>query len=464
MFFQIGVAPATFASGQDCHEESQKVTQIEKDKTLEKEKNRSIFGTLWKVAAGVAGLLGLNKIYHYFSPNNKDAEQTTEVPSANPNSPVTEGAVESSAGSNLPITKQAVAHPADSRPSLERRPVSPISLDAKIRAFRPILGYYDGLVARQHAAGKSKMPVIPFNNLKSIFAGVAPHLLKGSHVQEVRGPAMIVGDIHGDYSAAHHWVCEFLKKLESGECQSIVFLGDYVDRGKNSVEIVALLFQLKIMFPDRVCLLRGNHESGEVNGRYGLLEECDNKYHEETTEEVTVTPWFASGSNNVYLEFNKIFERIPLTAVVDNSVFCVHAGIPQSSSGLGVGTLDQINSISRQGALTDAATRMRCQLTWNDFDNGVSDFIDSPRGPEIKCFGEDVTDNFLEWNHLKMVVRAHDHARAVRSNGMATDAKGKLLTLIGKTNYLKSEGIENDAKSPIVANGEVISVINYPRE
>lgn len=104
-------------------------------------------------------------------------------------------------------------------------------------------------------------------------------------------------------------------------------IGDFVDRGYNSVETISLLFCYKIKYPDRICLLRGNHECRNITLTYGFYDEIAKKY----------------GNCNVWKMFNEAFDYLPIAAIVEGKVFCVHGGLsPQMKS------VDQIRSINRR--------------------------------------------------------------------------------------------------------------------
>eukprot|EP00611_Tribonema_gayanum_P002765 TRINITY_DN1209_c0_g1_i1.p1 TRINITY_DN1209_c0_g1~~TRINITY_DN1209_c0_g1_i1.p1 ORF type:complete len:170 (+),score=41.73 TRINITY_DN1209_c0_g1_i1:1497-2006(+) len=105
-----------------------------------------------------------------------------------------------------------------------------------------------------------------------------------------------------------------------------LFLGDYVDRGMLGLECLAYLFALKIENPGKLFMLRGNHELRDVNGwidHYGersFLWQCQNRFGTTLGEEVWET-------------CNAVFDRLPLAAVIDNDIFCVHGGIPRPIAG-----------------------------------------------------------------------------------------------------------------------------------
>eukprot|EP01029_Cantina_marsupialis_P005900 TRINITY_DN163_c0_g2_i3.p1 TRINITY_DN163_c0_g2~~TRINITY_DN163_c0_g2_i3.p1 ORF type:complete len:567 (-),score=154.51 TRINITY_DN163_c0_g2_i3:151-1851(-) len=136
------------------------------------------------------------------------------------------------------------------------------------------------------------------------------------------GPVYVFGDIHGnlmDLAFFKEHVFPMGMDLSAGK---FLFLGDYVDRGHDSLEVVAYLFAQKIRSPDKLILLRGNHELRGVNGweeYYGdscFLKQCKVRFGEKM-------------GLQLWEQINKVFDRLPLACIVDNSVFCAHGGIPR---------------------------------------------------------------------------------------------------------------------------------------
>lgn len=159
-------------------------------------------------------------------------------------------------------------------------------------------------------------------------------------------------------------------------------LGDYVDRGYFSVETVTLLVALKIRYPQRITILRGNHESRQITQVYGFYDECLRKY----------------GNANVWKYFTDLFDYLPLTALIDNQIFCLHGGLSPSIDTLdNIRALDRIQEVPHEGPM--------CDLLWSDPDDRCGWGI-SPRGAGY-TFGQDISEAFNHNNGLTLVARAH---------------------------------------------------------
>ncbi|EAQ87539.1 hypothetical protein CHGG_04158 [Chaetomium globosum CBS 148.51] len=158
--------------------------------------------------------------------------------------------------------------------------------------------------------------------IEAICAKTKELLMRESNVVHVRAPVTVVGDIHGQF----YDLIEIFKI--GGWCPdtNYLFLGDYVDRGMFSVETISLLVCLKLRYPNRVHLIRGNHESRGVTQSYGFYTECSRKY----------------GNANVWHYFTDMFDFLTLSVVINDQIFCVHGGLSPS-----IHSIDQIKIIDR---------------------------------------------------------------------------------------------------------------------
>lgn len=163
---------------------------------------------------------------------------------------------------------------------------------------------------------------------------------------------------------------------------SYLFMGDFVDRGFYSVETFLLLLALKVRYPDRITLIRGNHESRQITQVYGFYDECIRKY----------------GSITVWRYCTEIFDYLSLSAIINGRIFCVHGGLSPS-----IEKLDQIRVIDRKQEVPHDGPM--CDLLWSDPEDSNGWNV-SPRGAGY-LFGSDVVAAFNSTNNLDMICRAH---------------------------------------------------------
>ncbi|KAL8409522.1 hypothetical protein RB594_007820 [Gaeumannomyces avenae] len=175
---------------------------------------------------------------------------------------------------------------------------------------------------------------------------------------------------------------------KSGAMQSpaadtrFVFLGDFVDRGYFSLETFTLLMCLKAKYPDRIVLVRGNHESRQITQVYGFYEECQQKY----------------GNASVWKACCQVFDFLVLAAIVDGSVLCVHGGLSPE-----IRTIDQIRVVARAQEIPHEGAF--CDLVWSDPED-IDTWAVSPRGAGW-LFGDKVATEFNHVNRLQTIARAH---------------------------------------------------------
>lgn len=153
-------------------------------------------------------------------------------------------------------------------------------------------------------------------------------------------------------------------------------MGDFVDRGYNSVETFLLLLALKVRFPDRITLIRGNHESRQITQIYGFYDECRRKY----------------GSSSVWRYCTDVFDYLSLGALIEDKIFCVHGGLSPS-----IYTLDELRAIDRKQEVPHDGAM--CDIMWSDPEE-VSGWLHSPRGAGY-LFGGDIVDRFNHDNNIK---------------------------------------------------------------
>ncbi|KAL1695007.1 Metallo-dependent phosphatase-like protein [Schizophyllum commune] len=204
-------------------------------------------------------------------------------------------------------------------------------------------------------------------------------LMQESNVVHVSAPVTVVGDIHGQF----HDLIEIFRIGGYAPHTNYLFLGDYVDRGLFSVETISLLTCLKLRYPHRVQLIRGNHESRAVTQTYGFYTECTRKY----------------GSSHVWTYFTDMFDFLTLSVVIDDRIFCVHGGLSPSIHSIDqIKVVDRFREIPHEGPMAD--------LVWSDPDAEKEDFAISPRGAGY-TFGAGVVYKFLNQNKLVHILRAH---------------------------------------------------------
>ena len=219
---------------------------------------------------------------------------------------------------------------------------------------------------------------------------------------ELEAPLHVCGDIHGQYY-------DLLRIFEHcgypGE-YNYLFLGDYVDRGKQSLETVCLLLCYKIKYPTKVTLLRGNHESSVTNRIYGFYDECKRRYNVR-----------------IWRSFTDLFNYLPVAAIIDDKILCMHGGLSPELKNL-----QNIESISRPTDIPDSG--LLCDLLWSDPDKEVLEYDENDRGVSV-IFGEKVVEDFNKKNDLDLIIRAHQ----VVDEGYEFFAKRQLITIFSAPNY-----------------------------
>ena len=202
---------------------------------------------------------------------------------------------------------------------------------------------------------------------------------------------MIVGDIHGNIDALKR----VLEERERLGCNDILFLGDYVDRGDHSLDVLLVVLSLKLHDREHVFLLRGNHEHANMNFMDGFYKELD-------------------GDESFLTTVHKTYGKLSVAAVVNKRTFCVHGGIKDAISIDDI-TKDEIDSL---------------QYLWNDPSTHLG-LRDSSRGFPVKTFGRDIFTDFMTINNFDKIIRGHQFVE----NGYLWHFQKRLLTLFSCPDY-----------------------------
>ncbi|XP_049276016.1 serine/threonine-protein phosphatase PP1-gamma catalytic subunit B-like [Rhipicephalus sanguineus] len=219
---------------------------------------------------------------------------------------------------------------------------------------------------------------------------------------ELEAPLQICGDTHGQYY-------DVLRLFEYGGFppeSNYLFLGDYVDRGRHSLEVISLMLCYKIKYPENFFILRGNHECASINRVYGFYDECKRRYNVK-----------------MFKIFEDMFNCLPVAAIVSDKIFCMHGGLSPDLQ-----SMEQIRRITRPSEVPDFG--LMCDLLWADPNRDIMGWGDSDRGVSF-TFGADIVGKFLHKHDLDLIARAHQ----VVEDGYEFFAKRQLVTIFSAPNY-----------------------------
>ena len=183
-------------------------------------------------------------------------------------------------------------------------------------------------------------------------------------------------------------------------------MGDYVDRGKQSIECICLLLAYKIKYDENFFILRGNHECGSINRIYGFYDECKKRYN--------VKLWKC---------FVDLFNCLPIAGSIDDKILMVHGGLSPELK-----TVDQLQKIMRPTDVPEEG--LLCDILWSDPDVSAKGWGSNDRGVSV-TFNETVLKNFLEKNELDLLCRAHQ----VVEDGYEFFGNRQCVTVFSAPNY-----------------------------
>lgn len=250
-------------------------------------------------------------------------------------------------------------------------------IDLILDAYSPILSINESCISE---IGKSiPIPQFESNLIKDLCLNTIELLKTQPCLMRVESPVYVIGDLHGNLFD----LIRILVYARSPPYSKFVFLGDYVDRGEYSVEVITLLFALFCRYPDNIVLLRGNHEFENVNTNYGFQSEVD----------------FTFPTKEVFFEINSVFEWLPVCAIISETMFCVHGGISPL-----IHSIKTLESIEKP--IVSYNDELVSDMLWSDPSSSSVFFIRSARGLGVS-YGRHAITEFLRKTGLKHIFRAH---------------------------------------------------------
>ena len=247
--------------------------------------------------------------------------------------------------------------------------------------------------------------------ITSLFSQLMDVLYQEGTIHPLPLPITICGDIHGQL----YDLFELFRVSGGVENNVYLFLGDYVDRGYYSLETFCYLAALKLRYPQRIYLLRGNHECRQVNQLYGFYDECVNFY----------------GHAGLWRMCNEVFDLLPIGAVIANKIFCIHGGLSPE-----IKLIEQVPLLERQDELPSSGPL--ADLTWSDPEE-IQGWAVNQRGAGW-LFGTQPTQEFCQNNKIDLICRAHQLAMSGYQYHFGGD---QLVTVWSAPNYMYRSG--NDA-------------------
>ncbi|KAK8894167.1 hypothetical protein M9Y10_022600 [Tritrichomonas musculus] len=257
------------------------------------------------------------------------------------------------------------------------------------------------------------------NEVTSVFK-TEPTLL------ELEGPVVVVGDLHGHLLDLYR----ILKTFDLPPTTTYLFLGDLVDRGEFSIEIISFVFVLKILFPKNIFIIRGNHEFRTTTINGGLMVEINRLYPRSSIFETLIDT----------------FQYIPLAAKIGEKILCLHGGLSP-----GFTATSQISQLERP--ISNYENPVVCGLLWSDPSEKTDFFMPSPRGTGF-LFGQKALFKFLKYNHLSMIIRGHECTK----EGFSAKFDNRILTVFSASNYC---GVTGNQASVIVIEKDLTTIARF---
>ncbi|KAM9911008.1 hypothetical protein OXX80_000574 [Metschnikowia pulcherrima] len=263
-------------------------------------------------------------------------------------------------------------------------------------------GYIQRLLDAGYSGKRTKFVCLKNHEIQQICTKAREVFLSQPSLLELSPPVKVVGDVHGQYSD----LIRIFTKSGFPPSTNYLFLGDYVDRGKQSLETILLLLCYKIKYPENFFLLRGNHECANVTRVYGFYDECKRRCNIKT-----------------WKSFIDTFNTLPIAAIVAGKIFCVHGGLSPV-----LNSMDEIRNIARPTDVPDFG--LLNDLLWSDPADTINEWEDNERGVSY-VFSKVAINKFLQKFGFDLVCRAH----MVVEDGYEFFNDRTLVTVFSAPNY-----------------------------
>lgn len=275
-----------------------------------------------------------------------------------------------------------------------------------------------------------------FNQLSLVFREAVKLFREETLILELKkenpqDKVIVIGDLHGNLKSLMR--LQEIIKLENPKY--VIFLGDIVDRGLYQLECLILVLALKIKDSNKYYLLKGNHETLEVNKNYGFFQDFLNRFKDPKKFDTVLA----------------IYNALPYCALLNESIICLHGGIPEDFKAINRLRGSKITEIN---LIYESAAKSLLQIIWNDPKHNLKGFKESFRGRDIKFFGEDVFTAFMRENKLDYLIRAHE----MFLEGYKWFFNERLLSIFSSANY-RGALTPNPASYAIIRNKTVIPKI-----
>ncbi|CAD5230139.1 unnamed protein product [Bursaphelenchus okinawaensis] len=267
---------------------------------------------------------------------------------------------------------------------------------------------YAKLLDRHYASVQPAIKKVKYDKseIRTVTAKAILDLAAEPTLIDVRAGLYVCGDIHGQFND----LINMFILLGRPPTQRYLFLGDYVDRGAMSLECIMMLLTYKILYPQHVYLLRGNHECARVNKKYGFIDELEQVFG-------------PNAGQAIWAIFQRVFNVLPAGAIIEKKIICMHGGLSP--------LMYDINTIrAEKKPIKNPSKGIINDMLWADPQHDVNFWRTSLRGSGF-CFGDKVVDEILATNNLELILRAHQ----ICMDGFWVFNDRKLVTIFSAPSY-----------------------------